>query len=519
MRRWLTWSILALILIAVAVLAASSVRLDSATADEGAHIASGYLKLRHGWLDFYADQPALCDTLNALPLRGYDFPPVSGNPWEVGHQFLHESGFDVNRLLWLARLPSIAMLLALCVAVFLFVRRWSRSDAWALVAAALTGFCPNILAHGRLATPDIQVTLFVFVAAALCLEMFEKPRAITAIALGVAVALAVLVKLSGLIIGPYLALLFLFRLRKNLVKPIAIAVAAALITFIAAYAIVAGPDYLHATNSSRLTVAFHAYAKHIATVRYWYSGESGQVQYLNGQFSTKGWPHYYLAALGLKVPIGAQILFLAAVVLAFRKKAPFALRACLLFIAVFFVALARSDLDLGVRYALPLLPFAFSAIGLALAQVKSRAAMIGAGVLVAWHVTASVLAYPGYISYFNEFVRDQRAKDLYLIDSNLDWGQDLRRLDLWCREHNVDAITVNYFGAGEPTRELHARVTTWPGPNGPPPPKGWFALSRHLYRLTFFPQMSPVSYATYLANSHARYVTTVGGSIDVYRVE
>ena len=42
---------------AVAVLGVSGASQDSATDDEPAHIVSGYLKLRHGALDFYPGQP------------------------------------------------------------------------------------------------------------------------------------------------------------------------------------------------------------------------------------------------------------------------------------------------------------------------------------------------------------------------------------------------------------------------------------------------------------------------------
>ena len=48
----------------------------------------------------------------------------------------------------------IALFLALCFVVFWFVRDATGSDAAALAAFALTGFCPILLAHGRLATVD-----------------------------------------------------------------------------------------------------------------------------------------------------------------------------------------------------------------------------------------------------------------------------------------------------------------------------------------------------------------------------
>ncbi len=55
------------------------------------------------------------------------------------------------------------------------------------------------------------------------------------------------------------------------------------------------------------------------------------------------------------------------------------------------------------------------------------------------------------------------------------------------------------------------------GPGPAPLAEGYFAVSRHLYRLSRW--MWGVDYDAYLEAQHARYVTTIGGSINVYRVE
>ena len=48
---------------------------------------------------------------------------------------------------------------------------------------------------------------------------------------------------------------------------------------------------------------------------------------------------------------------------------------------------------------------------------------------------------------------------------------------------------------------------------------GYLALSRHLYRVSFAPGIWPMDYDRYLAANRARYITTVGGSINVYAIE
>jgi hypothetical protein len=139
-------------------------------------------------------------------------------------------------------------------------------------------------------------------------------------------------------------------------------------------------------------------------------------------------------------------------------------------------------------------------------------------VLLALHLAENLRAYPSYLSYFNQFIGSHRNADRFLIDSNLDWGQDLRRLNEWATANSVDALAIHYFGGGIPEYDLEARVIGGYGPGRDPLPKGWFALSRHMYRVSFNPKISRMNYDDYLAQSGAQYVTTVGGSINVYRI-
>ena len=37
------------------------------------------------------------------------------------------------------------------------------------------------------------------------------------------------------------------------------------------------------------------------------------------------------------------------------------------------------------------------------------------------------------------------------MDSNLDWGQDLKRLAAWMRENGVTRVKLSYFGSADPS--------------------------------------------------------------------
>ena len=531
MRRPLAGLIL-LSLVAVA-LALGSVRLDSATSDEPAYLAAGMIKLLHGRLDFFRDQPPLMNSISAAPLvlAGYRMVPawqVGGNHWAYGQRLLYLSGYDARRMLLLARLPTIALFVALAWAVYWFVAHHAASRGWGVFAFALTAFCPTLMAHGRLATVDLAVTFFSFCAVALFVRLLEEPSALTAIGVGIASGAAVMSKTSANLLGPYFLLMLLVAVigrkadQPRRVVAFTLLAGAVAAGFIMVLILSLGSGSYVAANfpgTPRILVPFAEYLENIRAIRAWYTRGADLPQFLFGQFSRTSWWYYYPAAFLLKATIPVIVLIAIAVGVIIReRRVPFGALAAMIFVALFAGAAAAGELALGIRYILPAFPFLYAATAIVLARAPRLA--LAALLLVIWHGGENFRAYPSYISYFNQFIGSHRNADRYLIDSNLDWGQDLRRLDLWLREKNIEEVVVHYFGGGVPQFDLDARVIGSYGAGGRPLPQGsWFALSRHFYRLSFAPSISRENYEHYLARSRARYVTTVGGSINVYRVE
>jgi hypothetical protein len=524
---------LILLSLVAAALALGSVRLDSATSDEPAYLAAGMIKLLHGRLDFFRDQPPLMNSISAAPLvlTGYKMIPawqIGGNHWAYGQRLLYVSGYDPQRMLLRARLPTIALFIALAWAVYFFVSHHAGSRGWGVFGFALTALCPTLMAHGRLATVDLAVTFFSFCAVALFVRLLEAPSAVAAIGVGIASGAAVMSKTSANLLGPYFVLLLLVAvIGKKTSQPrravaftlLAAAVAAGFITVLILS--LGSETYIAANfpNTPRILVPYAEYLENIRAIRAWYSRGAALPQFLFGQFSRTSWWYYYPAAFLLKATIPAIALMAIAIgVIIRQRRVPFGALAALLFVALFAGAAAAGELALGIRYILPVFPFLYAVTAIVLARAPRLA--LAAILLLMWHAGENLRAYPSYISYFNQFIGPHRNADRYLIDSNLDWGQDLRRLDVWLREQNIDEVVVHYFGGGVPQFDLAARVIGSYGAGGRPLPKGsWFALSRHFYRLSFEPSISRENYEQYLARSRARYVTTVGGSINVYRVE
>lgn len=279
--------------------------------------------------------------------------------------------------------------------------------------------------------------------------------------------------------------------------------------------------FLSLARSTDLFLPIREIAANVEVIRAWYSGRQHfKLQYFMGEFSERGWKSYYLTALALKLTLPSIAIILGALgAAAWKRRLPFGAAASFLFAALFLGVAAAGELALGARYVMPVLPFLYAASCIVLhATLPAGRTALFIGALLAWHVGANIAAYPSYISYFNPIIGSHRNADLFLIDSNLDWGQDLRRLDQWARRAGISSIALDYFGGGDLDADLTVEHTSGWGPSGPPLPACYFAVSRHYYRASFYPGSRWMTYADYLAISKARFVTSIGGSIDVYRV-
>ena len=59
--------------------------------------------------------------------------------------------------------------------------------------------------------------------------------------------------------------------------------------------------------------------------------------------------------------------------------------------------------------------------------------------------------FPHFITYFNPLVGGSKNAYHYVVDSNLDWGQDLKRLKFYMEDKKIDKINLCYFGHANPS--------------------------------------------------------------------
>jgi hypothetical protein len=106
----------------------------------------------------------------------------------------------------------------------------------------------------------------------------------------------------------------------------------------------------------------------------------------------------------------------------------------------------------GIRYLLPAFPFLVLLAGRGV-DVLLRLGTSGAaavGVLLAWQVATCALVAPHHLAYFNELAGGPDRARRLLLDSNLDWGQDLGRLKAYLDAHGTNRICLGYFGHVDP---------------------------------------------------------------------
>jgi hypothetical protein len=129
---------------------------------------------------------------------------------------------------------------------------------------------------------------------------------------------------------------------------------------------------------------------------------------------------------------------------------------------VFFLLVSYSRVNVGVRAALPCVPFLYLlAAGLATPGRWHAVRVALLVVCLGWCGVAAQRANPHEISYFNEFVAAGDGEK-YLADSNLDWGQGLPALEKWMDANGVDVVYLGYFGTDRP--EAHGiRFQRLPG--------------------------------------------------------
>jgi len=193
------------------------------------------------------------------------------------------------------------------------------------------------------------------------------------------------------------------------------------------------------------------------------SSQMGYPVYLDGVLRRSGWWYYYLATLAYKVPEGTWLLVgLSAVVLVASRRSRAStwdeVAVLAIPIGVFGAMSFLTDICLGLRYILPIFPYVFIAAGKLgpwISGLTGTRRRIGLAVVLGslgFNAASVAAIHPHYLSYFNLASGGPDRGAEHLIDSNLDWGQDLVTLRRWlAANHPGRKVGLAYFGQINPS--------------------------------------------------------------------
>ena len=136
---------------------------------------------------------------------------------------------------------------------------------------------------------------------------------------------------------------------------------------------------------------------------------------------------------------------------ALAKLTPFT--PLIVLITVYGIFAVASKMNIGHRHVLVLYPAIYILAGAAMPLLKKSSSYLRAslGFLLLWFLAESLAIWPHYLAYFNQIAGGPKNGYKHLVDSSLDWGQDLKGLGEWLKAKGLlnqkkTAVYVSYFG-------------------------------------------------------------------------
>jgi hypothetical protein len=516
-RIWIFVLVAALLLIH-AGLALNSIRIKSDTCDENAHILGGYTYWKFNDFRLHPENGNLSQRVVSLPLV---FLPLNlpdensalwqeSDVWRLSYSFFFKEGNNFRLMLLAAR--SMVILASIILGLVVFA--WSKSlfgTAGGLISLTLYAFSPTILAHARLATSDMIVTLFFLLCTGALWRLAGCISPKTLLLAGAAGAGLVLSKMSGVLIAPIWLVLLVFKTWQK--KPLTIKlpklemsvnsrvgrfgalVFASIVWVVIAWVLIwsfygfrysafnhpapeqstflkpwenelaiieTAAPIIRWTQKNRILPEAYLYG-----LSYTLAHSKFRGAFLAGNYSMTGWRHFFPFSFLVKTPISLLLLLLFAVWLLFSKPPPEKERLIplLALFGVYWLFSITSNLNIGHRHILPIYPIIFIICGSCAVWLTRKLLLqkLALPVLVCMFALESLFIAPHFLSFFNLAAGGPKNGYRLLVDSSLDWGQDLPSLKKWLNEQGLQnqdhtPVYLSYFGSSSP---IHYGVQYW----------------------------------------------------------
>jgi hypothetical protein len=414
----------------------------SETCDEWYHLSNGLAFLDHDFGYLVLNDPPLGSALSALPVwlagchPNYEnhYHPFDGQP-------LTPEAIRTVIALWrsLLYLPLVGVAFEWCR------RLYGLRSAW--LVCVILALEPNFAGHVPLCTLDVLAVEGIVISCFLAWRYFERPGPGRLAAAAVALAFALLVKHTAILL-PGVVLIYALlhwvvrpqlrgqswtELRSRLPRHLKGLVVGGLLVVVAMWMFLFF-DVRHVRVEStggllRWPLPCATYietclsaGKHVA---------EGHGAYLLGMRSTSGWWYYFPVVATYKVPLAVAFLLL----LTLLSLRPFRPRweewGLLVPLLAWGAWMLTVRINIGFRHVLPAYIFLLL-LAARCAAVPGKFWVIGA---VAGSLALAVDAaryHPDYLCYLN-WPRARAYRDI--SDSNVDWGQSLKQVGVWLDQH------------------------------------------------------------------------------------
>lgn len=525
------------------------------TIDEAAHIGSGIAHWETGTFHLYRVNPPLARILAVLPTfvlnpqmpeGNWNDQPGFRHEWDVGIAFGRKNHENYLLILQLARVMGIVW----SILGALLIWRWSTElygQVAGIIGLVIWCFGPNVLGHASIVTPDIPAAVAGLYAVYSLWKYLREPSFINALIAGILLGIAQLTKFTNLIlfvIWPVLALIFVWQRWRNgleITSKRMLVLHTALIFSVTLFVINAGYGFVGTGvrlgklpfvsemfsgkleqrndefNSTRIAIGNRFRGTILENIplpvpadfvrgidvqrRDFETKLYGLGSYLAGKWQNGGWWYYYLYAFAVKVPLGFVALLAIRIIVTLWRLTQYELEneSFVWIPAIFMLVFVSSQTGFShhLRYAFGVLPFACVAISGLGNATNWRSNWLRWIVLLCLTsaVASSSMRFPHSFAYFNELAGGPKNGHAHLLDSNIDWGQDLIELKQWLDERPelgmigvatksqfdpsfvgiryTDVPTMPEAGAENPTTE--SRYLSGPHP-------GWYAVSVNAIR-------------------------------------
>lgn len=486
-------------------------KADSQTIDEGVHLSAGYTYLVNHDYRLNTEHPPVVKLLCALPLLRLH-PDISTftDLWNSSANFYYDSvresygiaerflyNNNASLLLYWGRFSNIILTMLLGLVIFFISKRfWGNLGG--LFSLGLFVFDPNILAHGHLITTDIGASLGYLLSIYCLYRYFNHNNWQNLIWLGLSLGLAFSSKYTMLMILPIGAVLVLLKSTFESKKPLytlkvfAGCIAALLIAWFviwASYGFETKPipensdyattiltlnnypaNYIPQESKDNINNILGS-SRNVLIPREFFKGSfqvishvnGGHSSFLLGQVSDKGWWYYFPVMFWFKTTLGALILFAALVYFYIRrgKSQSVWFFGCA---ALFYLLVAMtSKANLGLRHILPMYPLLYVIVPYIFTVSKKINWLILASIILIF--AEFIYAFPNCLSFFNVFASGPYGGYRIAGDSNLEWGQDSKRIKTYIDEHYPSSTPyVMYWWTGGRSLEYYGLRHYYPQP-------------------------------------------------------